>query len=68
MLTPAHLLYGRRLATLSDEDIEKNDDNPKERLEYLTQRLNHFWNRWQDEYLVSLHEYHRSSVKCGKVI
>ena len=67
-LTPAHLLYGRRLATLPDEHIEKNNDDLKGRLEYLTQRLNHFWNRWQHEYLVNLREYHKSNVKSGKVI
>ena len=41
-LTPAHLLYGHRLTTLPDEHIEKNNDDLKGRLEYLTQRLNHF--------------------------
>ena len=67
-LTPAHLLYGHRLATLPDEDIEKSNDNLTGRLEYLTQRLNHFWDRLQPEYLVNLCEYHKSNVKCGKAI
>ena len=36
-LTPAHLLYERRLAALPDDDIEKNHDDLKGRLKYLTQ-------------------------------
>lgn len=71
-LTPAHLLYGRRITTLPHDSIEEDDftdpnytparttDVLKEskRLALLIQ---HFWTRWRQEYLISLREFQRQS-------
>jgi len=69
VLTPSHLMLGRRLSTLSenvylnmsfDEEDYVNDhyDNLTKRFLYLTRKLNHFWNRWRKEYVTGLREVH----------
>ena len=82
-LTPAHLLYGRKIVTLPYEHIE--DDELKDptlgkeshvkrqaKLQALT--LRHFRARWKHEYLTSLREYHRASgnnqqrIKVGDIV
>lgn len=63
-LTPAHLMYGRRLNSLPDEVVEPDDvGNPdyNSRFKYLSAKLTHFWKRWSREYLVSLREFHRTN-------
>ena len=69
VLTPSHLIFGYRLSTLS-EDVDFNAeldqvDKSKllKRFLYLTRKLNHFWNRWRQEYVTSLRESHRGSKK-----
>ena len=69
VLTPSHLIFGYRLSTLS-EDVDINAeldqvDKSKllKRFLYLTRKLNHFWNRWRQEYVTSLRESHRGSKK-----
>ena len=46
VLTPSHLIYGRRIKTLPDEvavpDDAINIDNCSARFEYLRTRLSHF--------------------------
>ena len=68
VLTPSHLIYGRRLKTLPDDIVEPDDaigeDNCSSRFKYLSTRLQHFWNRWRKEYLANLREFHR--CKSGK--
>ena len=67
VLTPSHLIYGRRLKTLPDEvdepDDVMNSNNLSARFTYLTTRLTHFWNRWRKEYLASLREFHKCNSK-----
>ena len=65
-LTPSHLITGRRISHLSENiDIPLNshelagDGNLSWRFVYLTRKLNHFWTRWQKEYLLGLREAHR---------
>eukprot|EP00794_Sanderia_malayensis_P013531 gene13531-biopygen10799 len=65
VLTPSHLIFGRRLATLSEQyEISMNRDDEQNslsrRFDYLTRKLTHFWNRWKREYLAGLRERHRS--------
>ena len=71
-LTPAHLLYGRRITCLPylqktdlDSSTCANMDfsNISDRNKRQCLLLQHFWNRWKNEYLVALREYH---VKNGR--
>ena len=34
-----------------------------ERFKYLSTRLNRFWNRWRNEYLANLREFHRCKAQ-----
>ena len=82
-LTPAHLLYGRRITALSyraieDDELgdppfgEESDIKRRARSQALT--LKHFRSRWQHEYLTSLREFHRASgnnqqkIKVGDIV
>ena len=48
-LSPAHLIIGRRISALPDEDfgISQNDLSRRER--HLNMILGHFWKRWRAE-------------------
>ena len=78
-LTPAHLLYGRRLDNVPDEQSENdNTDNMHTKVNKYYQRLRelicHFRSRWMHEYLTSLREFHRvtgnneQSIKVGDIV
>ena len=61
VLTPSHLILGRRLLPLSefvDLNVDLNEEitpeNLSRRLMYITKRLNHFWTRWRREYTTGL--------------
>ena len=57
-LTPNHLLYGRQLHFNNYNDrVEDGVFDAYKRIEYLETVLNHFWNRWRSEYILSLLEY-----------
>ena len=65
-LTPLYFIIGRRISPLSENlSISHNPDdivgesNLPRRFVYLTTKLNHFWARWQKEYLLGLRETHR---------
>ena len=66
-LTPAHLLYGRRINTLpypQTSEIDMSDvttirkENITKRAERQSLLLQQFWNRWKTEYVTSLREFH----------
>ena len=68
VLTPSHLLFGRRVKTMLDmvvEDNEERENKYTRRFRYLSVRLAHFWNRWRREYLTGFCEFHRSKVSEG---
>ena len=68
VLTPSHLIFGRRIQSMPDEiaeEPEENENSCSERFRYLTVKLVHFWKRWRNEYLVNLREFHRA--KAGHV-
>ena len=73
VLTPAHLIYGRRLQSLPEvtEEEDESESTCTRRYKYLNQKLEHFWKRWQREYLTDLRESHRmqgsSNRKSPKV-
>ena len=82
-LTPSHLLYGRRITNLPHPLQEVICDDPTynsgtSQIEDQAKRRNklvqHFWNRWRQEYLTSLREFHKVSgkneteIKVGDVV
>lgn len=82
-LTPAHLLYGRRITTLPYRHVEDDewedptlgeDSQVKRRAKLQALTLKHFRSRWQHEYLTSLREFHRATgnnqqkIKVGDIV
>ena len=76
MLTPSHLIYGRRLLNLPElrNDLQESETSLLRRFRYLARVRTHFWNRWRKEYLTDLREHHRSKkeshvkVSIGDVV
>ncbi|XP_063415855.1 uncharacterized protein LOC134697506 [Mytilus trossulus] len=82
-LTPAHLLYGRRVTTLPyprtemdniNETYALNASDISKRAQRLSTLIEHFWNRWRFEYLTSLRKFHKKTgdnkinIKVGDVV
>ncbi|XP_046864650.1 uncharacterized protein LOC124459173 [Xenia sp. Carnegie-2017] len=71
VLTPAHLVYGRRIVTLPDSKDSKINDlgqdstrtNTRTRFKHLSTILEHFWSRWKREYLTNLREFHKGKKR-----
>ena len=66
VLTPAHLLYGRRLLSLPEEPREDDETETsyRRRYKYINETLQHFWKRWQREYLTNLRESHDCNAQA----
>ena len=71
-LTPAHLLYGRRIIALPHISVEQDeildpDYNQggnaeiQKKSKCIALLLQHFWTRWRQEYLTSLREFHKTT-------
>ena len=63
VLTPSHLIYGRKLVGIPDE-LDSKDEEVEQgslirRFRYLARKRAHYWNRWHKEYLTNLREHHR---------
>ena len=72
-LTPANLMYGRRLTRLptypsDEEDEEDSWKGLNKRMKYLSLKLDHFWKRWKREYLSELREHHKRNVTKGGAV
>ena len=82
-LTPAHLMYGRKITSLpypllEGDEIEDPDFMNKsemtKRMKMQALKLQHFESRWKREYLTYLREFHKStgnndqSVRVGDVV
>ena len=74
-LTPAHLIYGRRLDLLPDIDLEivasESDLTPSlltKRQRYIANLLKGWWSRWSHEYLVDLRETHKLNTKASGTV
>ncbi|XP_047028042.1 uncharacterized protein LOC124636151 [Helicoverpa zea] len=53
-LSPGHFLIGRALTTFPYPQIEEVDPNKLKRFQRLEQIRQHFWRRWQNEYINEL--------------
>ena len=62
VLTPNHLLFGRRL-NLQGISSNEDDVNINSRYKHLENLLQHFIKRWQNEYLLELREFHKSKAR-----
>lgn len=75
-LTPSDLLYGRRLTSLPYPPLPDETRNILEqtnaKFNEISRRqrdiIQHFWNRWKQEYITSLREFHRISGKNEQCI
>ena len=73
-ITPAHLARGRSLKCLPEAHKSQSEEQPIfNRYLYQHRILNHFWKRWQREYLHQLSPRHKwmqesSSVAVGDIV
>ena len=81
-LTPAHLVYGRRITSLphphsddfDDPDYKVSASTMRKQLTNHTRLLQSFQLRWRREYLTALREFHRTTgsnnqrIKIGEVV
>lgn len=71
VLTPSHLIFGRRLSSIPDDVVCDGDDDDDykvgvtRRFRNLARKRVHFWNRWRREYLTDLREHHKQGNKTG---
>ena len=75
VLTPNHLIFGRRLETVTSGHVnDSGDEYYDRRVRHLEEMLTYFWKIWRTEYITSLRESHKSSkskleiVKEGDIV
>jgi hypothetical protein len=75
VLTPSHLLYGRRITKLPYEDVlTRIFPTPSDRSSVIkqatiqTKLINHFRDIWRHEYLTALRERHQTTGKNDQTI
>lgn len=66
-LTPGHFLIGHSLSLMPDPDLTHVKQNTLSRWEHLQQMGQHFWRRWQTEYLLSLQQRHKWKTKTNNL-
>ena len=69
ILTPNHLLFGRKLYT-SNETQQSNimdEFDSTKRYNHLNMLLSHFWSRWKNEYVTSLREFQKKYKQSNKL-
>ena len=69
VLSPAHLICGRRPLSIPDHTVEDDVTDSKllKRFRYLALRKEHFWNRWRREYLEYQKRNKQINVRVVKV-
>ena len=65
-LTPAQLTYGYDLPEIAEQELEEEylEIDVHKRTRYMQKMKEHLWNRWENEYLTPLREFH----KMGKSV
>ena len=68
-LTPNHLIHGRRIPMIAYEQLESESEvEATRRWKHLQKQLQHFWKRWNREYISSLREHHRLNSTPKKLL
>ena len=72
-LTPGHFLIGESLMSYPDESLEEVPSNRLSKWEHVEQMRQHFWRRWQAEYLHQLQQRSKWStnteaLKIGQIV
>ena len=70
-ITPSHLMTGRQLMSLPDGPYNHDNEinvitsptDPTRRLVHLNNVLDHFWKRWNGEYLLELRDSHHQNLR-----
>lgn len=62
ILTPSSLIYGKTVNIEFVDDKGDRNDDAIIRHKYIVDLLNHFWNRWLNEYVVNLRETHKHCI------
>ena len=66
-LTPNHLIHERRIPMMAYEQLESESEvDATRRWKQLQKQLQHFWKRWNREYISSLREHHRLNSETPK--
>ena len=78
ILTPSHLLLGRRLLSRFDEEFDVGEDVNNfmltKRMKYVLSLSTQIWNRFRDEYLLDLRSHHvqgsepKRSPEIGEIV
>jgi hypothetical protein len=55
-LTPGHFLIGDALLAVPEPDLSGLKESTLSRYQLIQQRVQHFWHRWQNEYLSTLQQ------------
>ena len=72
VLTPSHLVIGKRILNIPDPDSPENAEIIYEsdmlsvitkRMKFLATILRQYWTQWKHHYLTELREYHRLKAK-----
>ena len=73
IITPSHLLAGRRIMSPIDDvidpcNVEMTPSGLSKRVKYISKLVLNFTSKWQHEYLTGLREYHRDHMIPRKEI